>query len=144
MTGPRLLHALVKVILVLLATAGGAGAGALLSGAFVVVAMPGAGFEAIGPLALGTVGGCVLGPFAALAALYKLPRLQREYAAWMGMVAIALLAAGALSYAGMPRRGGDSALALAGIAGLPLALLVAAITVGSLLYGPGQSAARRI
>lgn len=144
MTGRRLLHALVKVILVLLATAAATAAGALLSGAFVVAAMPNAGFEAIGPLAVGTVGGCVLGPFAALAALYKLPRLQREYAAWMGAAALGLLAAGALSYAGMPRHGADSALALAGIAGLPLALLVAATTVASLLYGPRHHAAPRI
>lgn len=136
MTGRWLLHALAKVLLVVLATAGGGAGGTLLSGAFVVVSMPGAGFEAIGPLAVGTIGGAVLGAFVALAAMYKLARVQREYAVWLGAVSAALLAGAALGYVGLPRNGSESGLVLAGIAGLPLSLLVAATTVGSLLYGP--------
>ncbi len=136
MTVRRLLHAPVKIVLVMVATAAGAVAGGLLGMTFVVATMPGAGLEGLFPVLVGTVGGSVLGAFAGLAALFKLPRVQREYAMSLAAVGIGLLLIGVLGYVGRPRTGPDSALAGAALTCLPLGLLVAVTTVASLSYGP--------
>lgn len=131
----RLLHGVARTVLVMVMTAAGAAAGGFLGTAYVSVAMPDAGLEALGPMIIGSVIGCVLGAFVELAMLFKVPRLQREYAAALGVASLLLLAAGFLGYLGLSGGPAEPAWATIAISGLPLCLMVSIATASSLLYG---------
>lgn len=139
----RVFQAVVKVVFVVIATAAGAGGGALLGVAFATAAMPNAELEGIVPMALGTVGGSVLGAFAELLALFKVPRIQRRDVARLGGGAVVLVVLGLLGLFVSQGRTADSAWAAAAVAGLPLSLLVAITTLSSAVFGPSRAAAAR-
>ena len=139
MTGRWVLHGCAKVLMVLLATVAGAAAGGLLGAVFVETTMPGAGFEALGPVLGATVGGSVLGAFAALLALFKTPRVQREHAAFRGATVLVLLVIGTLGFVAMGDGGPQSPGAMLAVAALPLAALAAVTTIASLTYGPRRA-----
>lgn len=131
----RLLRGVAKAVLVMVMTAVGATTGGLLGGAYVSIAMPDAGLEALGPMIIGTVIGSVMGAFVELAMLFKVPRLQHEYAAALGAASLALLAAGFLGYLGLSGEQAEPGWAIVAISGLPLCLIVSIVTASSLLYG---------
>lgn len=135
MTVPRPVCALVKAILVVVAAGAGAGAGSALGGVYVDLLMPNAGLDALGPLLFGTLAGSVLGVFATLAAMFKVPRLQREYAAWFIAVALGLVLLWLLGYIGSEPLH-QPTWTVAALGGPPVALLIGVVVSASLLFAP--------
>lgn len=141
MRSGRVFRAVMKTVFAVIATAAGAAGGALLGVAFATATMPNAELEGIFPMIVGTLGGSVLGAFAELLALFKVPRIQRRDAARLAGVAVALVVLGLLGFIVARGQTADSAWAAVAVAGLPLSLLVAITTVSSTLFGPSRSAA---
>ena len=135
MTGSRTGRFVTKTALVVVADLAGAAVGVLLGLAYVAGLMPNAGFEGLGPPLFGGAVGCVLGTFAALSALFKMPRIDRDHVtAATGMV-VPLLVLGLFGFLGTRGDGAESAFAMLALAGLPAAVLTATVVGSSWLFG---------
>ena len=131
----RLLHALAKVVLIVVATVAGAGAGGALGLALVSALMPGAGLEGIPPVAIAGFLGSVLGAFAALSVLFKLPRLDGRHLVVLAGIAVVGAALGLAGHLAIRSEAPDPAWGPAAMSGWGFAVLAAVVAAASLAYG---------
>lgn len=138
MTRSRILRGVARALIVMVSVACGVGAGVFVGIAYVGAFMPNAELEGVVPPVVGGGLGSIAGAFVALAVLFKVRRVEREWATMLGVVAAALMVVGSLGYLGT--RGGQSADVLYVLAALlPLGVLLALMIGSSLALGRRDS-----
>lgn len=135
MTGKSFVRGAAKTLVVILATAAGAAAGALLGITYVNLTMPYAGLEGILPVGIAGLTGSAVGALLGLGVIFKLPPLRAEYLFVTVAATVALLLLGVFSYVAAPTDASDPWWVYAARTGLPLGLLIALVAGASRLFG---------
>ena len=131
----RILHVVAKVLLTVAATAAGAWAGGAIGVSYVAAVMPNAGLDGLPPAAFAAFVGSVVGAFAVLSVLFKLPRLGVGHLTALASITVVGAVVGLAGHLAIRPDTTDPAWGPAALSGWGFAVLAAVVAIASTTYG---------